>query len=141
MKFPPDDAGKKFRRSVADHEALTEIADPYEVPTNSEEPHKALSGTQQKLKIQDELKRLHVLINEMETRRLASRELLHNMIDELETRIKFAFPEADFVRHHAEHLGAKEDREFWKRMRITTGMAAFWVGLAMLLLFAFTGRK
>ena len=131
MQFPPDNASKKLRREVAAHEALTEIADPFEV----------LSDTLQRQKIREELKQLHTMINEMETRRRDSKELLHKMIDDLETRILFAFPNADFVRHHAEHLGAKEDREFWKRMRTSTGLAAFWVGVVAILLLIFTGRR
>ena len=139
-----------MRRSVAAHQASAkpEESDPVTEPAELEgeltevaNPYVSISGQQQKLEIQDELRRLHVLINELEGRRLASRAGIHRLIDELEARINFAFPNADLMGHHAEHLGVREDREFWKRLRMTTGMAAFWVSIVMLLVFAFTSRR
>ena len=131
MQFPPDNASKKLRREVAAYEALTEIADPFEV----------LSDTLQRQKIREELQQLHTIINEMETRRHDSKELLHQMINDLETRINFAFPNADYVRHHAEHLTARETSQFWSAFRVNTWTAVFGLLIVLIIIFAFTGRR
>ena len=145
MSFPPaDTALKKLRREVALHAAQTEIA-----PTDE---HDSVS-------IRDEQKRLHTTIIEMDTRHRNEKERLHTtiaeqgarhnaelqrvhqMMNELEARSILAFPNADLIGHHAEHLSIKEKYKFWQSLRMTTGMAAFWVALAMMLIFAFTSRK
>ena len=144
MQFPPDDAGKKLRRDVKFHAAQTEIAPTDEndsVSIRDEQKRLHTTIIEMDTRHRNEKERLHTTIVEQDTRHNAELQRVHQMMNELEARSALAFPNADLIGHHAEHLGAKEEREFWKKLRMTTGMAAFWVALAMLLMFAFTSRK
>ena len=113
MQFPPDNASNKLRRDVAAHEAETEIASAYDLLTSAEE----------KTHIYSELKRMH------------------SMIVELKKHMEFAFPDADLGKHHAEHLGLREDRKFWRDFRVNTWTAVFGVLIVLIFVFAFTGRR
>ena len=156
MKIHPDDAGKKLQREVkayaaqeAARAAQTEIAEQGDDPnetvfaTNIRDEQKRLSRTVASLDAahRSERDRLNRVISESDARHAAEQHRLQYEINDLESRIRIAFPGADLVGHHAEHLGAKEDRDFWKRMRMTTGLAAFWVGIISILVAAFSGRR
>ena len=144
MQFPPDDASKKLRRDVAFHAAQTEIASKDEQDSLSiRDEQKRLHTTIVELdtRHRNEKERLHTTIAEQDARHNADLQRVHQMINDLEVRSALAFPNADLIGHHAEHLSIKEKYKFWQSLRMTTGMAAFWVALAMLLMFAFTSRK
>ena len=113
LKFPPEHAGRKLRQEVAAHEAETEIATAYSF----------LTAAEHKTEVHAELQRMH------------------GMIIDLKKHMEFAFPEADLARHHAEHLTAREDKDFWKRLRMNTGTAIFGLLLVLIFILALTSRK
>lgn len=109
---PPENSAKKLRREVSIHEAETEVAERYPVMLTEE----------QRKEIYEEIRRLH------------------GMIDSLKKHMEFAFPDADLGRHHAEHLSAKEDKEFWRSFRMKTALGMVWAAFVALLIVTFSKR-